>query len=110
MFDQLGVGDLVTMASEQPRLAHEEETRLVARIREGDAAAVESLVLGNLRIAVDEAIRTRGLGLPQRALVRTGVRTLVEAARTYEPAEHGAFSAYARTSVREALFKSISVS
>jgi DNA-directed RNA polymerase sigma subunit (sigma70/sigma32) len=110
MFDQLSVGDLVSMASAQPLLAAEEEACLVRRIHDGDPRAVEELVLGNLRIAIDEAIRTRGLGKPQRELVRTGVRTLVETARSYDPDRHGPFSLHARSTVRTAMIRSVDVS
>jgi RNA polymerase primary sigma factor len=110
MFDQLSVGELVSMASAQPMMAEEDEQSLIRRIQEGDAEAVEELVLGSLRIAIDEAIRTRGLGLPQRELVRHGVRTLVEAAQTYDPVSHGRFVDHARASVRQVLIRSINVS
>ena len=110
MFDQLSVGDLVSMASEQPRLASEEEAGIVQRIREGDAEALQELVLGNLRIAIDEAIRIRGLGHPQRDLVRLGVRMLVDAAQTYDPDQDGPFGDHARSCVRSRLIRSISIS
>jgi DNA-directed RNA polymerase sigma subunit (sigma70/sigma32) len=110
MFDQLSVGDLVSMASAQPLLAEEEEQGLIRRIRDGDPDAMEELVLGCLRIAIDEAIRTRGLGRPQRELVRLGVRSLVDSAQSYEPTLHGRFVDHARASVRETLIRSINVS
>jgi RNA polymerase primary sigma factor len=98
------------MASNQPVLADEDVDRLVARLAEGDTEAMEELVLGHLRIAIDEAIRSRGLGLPQRTLVRAGIHTLVDTARSYDPGEHGRFSPHARTRVRRALIRSINVS
>ena len=110
MFDQLSLGDLVSIASEQPLLAEEDEALLVRRIEKGDTRAVEALVVGNLRIALDEAIRTRGLGLPQQDLVRIGVRTLVEAARAFDPEQHGRFARHARSSVRKAMVRKVSVS
>ena len=110
MFDQMSVGDLVSMASEQPLRAEEAEADIVRRIRDGDARAVEDLVLLNLRIAIDEAIRTRGLGRAQRDLVRTGVRALVEAAEGYDPSRDGPFGQHARSSVRAAVIRSVGVS
>lgn len=110
MFDQLSVDDLVSLASEQPLLAEEDEAGLIRRMREGDPGAIEELVRGTLRIAIDEAIRTRGLGLSQRELVRMGVRTLVQAAQEYDPAEHGSFSHHARSSVRNAMIRSVGLS
>ncbi len=110
MFDQLSVGDLVSMASEQPLLAAEDEADIVERIRAGDPDALQELVQGHLRIAIDEAIRTHGLGRPQGDLLRTGVRTLVEAARGYDPGRDGPFALHARSSVRASMIRSISIS
>jgi DNA-directed RNA polymerase sigma subunit (sigma70/sigma32) len=102
-FDGLNLSDLVSMASEQPVLDNANEDALIRRAGEGDAVALEQLVLGNLRIAIDEAIRTRGLGRPQRELVREGVSILVESARSYDPILHGRFSSHVRTRVRRAI-------
>jgi len=110
MFDQMSVDDLVSMASSQPFLAEEDERILIGRMRDGDPDAMEELVRGCLRIAIDEAIRTRGLGRPQRELVRLGVRALVEAAQTYEVSPHGRFFDHARAGVRESLVRSVSLS
>lgn len=110
MFDQLSVGDLVSMASSQPVLGERDEQDLILRIQAGDAVAVQELVRMSLRIAIDEAIRTRGLGLPQRELVRLGVRALVDAAQSYDPTTHGRFADHARASVRHMMVKSIAIS
>ncbi len=107
---QMSLGDLVAVASAQPILdAHDEET-LIQRARAGDAEAREQLIMGNLRIAIDEAIRTRGLGLPQRTLVPMGVSTLLEAIRSYDPAVHGPFSSHVRARVRLAMKAGVSIS
>jgi DNA-directed RNA polymerase sigma subunit (sigma70/sigma32) len=108
--DHLSLGDLVAVASAQPVLDAEDEDSLVQRAQHGDANAREQLVMRNLRIAIDEAIRTRGLGLPQRQLVPTGVRTLLAAIRSYDPIVDGPFSSHVRARVRRAMRASISVS
>jgi DNA-directed RNA polymerase sigma subunit (sigma70/sigma32) len=105
---QLTVGDLVWMASSHPVLDEHDEEALVRQAREGALQAVEELVLGNLRIAVDEAIRIRGLGFPQRRLVRLGVAALLEAVNSYDPMMHGRFSEHVRWRVRAALRESVS--
>jgi DNA-directed RNA polymerase sigma subunit (sigma70/sigma32) len=107
---QLSLGDLVAVASAQPVLEAEDEDSLVKRAQYGDADAREQLVMRNLRIAIDEAIRTRGLGLPQRELVPTGVRTLLDAIRSYDPLVDGRFSSHVRARVRRAMRASISIS
>lgn len=106
--DQLGVGDLVRMASAQPVLDEAEEQDLARSAKRGNQEALQRLVLGNLRIAVDEAIRTRGLGLSQDKLVRTGVGALLEAVSSYDPEAHGRFSDHVRSRVRLVMRESIS--
>ena len=100
--------ELVTTASVEPLLDEFGEAQLARRVQNGDREALERLVFGNLRIAVDEAIRNRGLGSPQRDLVRNGVRVLMDAARIYDPTEHGRFSQFVRLRVRSALSENVS--
>lgn len=102
------VGELVTTASREPLLDEEHELALVRRVREGDAEALERLVMSNLRVAVDEAIRNRGLGQSQRLLVRRGIGVLIEAARMYDPDVHGPFSEFAGRRVRSTLSEDVS--
>ena len=108
-FAQLSLGDLIAVASAQPVLDEQAEDSLLERARAGDLEAREMLVMGNLRIAIDESIRIRG-GLPQRKLMPTGVRTLLEAIRTYDPVVHGPFSSHVRARVRRGIRSSDAVS
>jgi DNA-directed RNA polymerase sigma subunit (sigma70/sigma32) len=109
-FAHLSLGALIEVASAQPVLDDLDEGALVERAQQGDAEAHEMLVLSNLRVAIDEAIRTRGLGQPQRKLVPRGVSTLLEAIRTYDPAVDGLFSSYVQSRVRMAIRTGGSVS
>ena len=108
--ESLSIGSLVWMASAQPVLDERTEDELIRSAREGDREALEQLAAGNLRIVIDEAIRTRGLGLSQRSLVRLGVSALIDAARYYDPQIHGRFSSHVRSRVRSAFQESISLS
>jgi DNA-directed RNA polymerase sigma subunit (sigma70/sigma32) len=109
-FVRLSLGDLVEVASAQPLMDEKDEDALVSRAQDGDSTAREELVMRNLRVAIDEAIRTRGLGQPQRKLVPAGVRTLLDAIGSYDPMVHGSFSSHVRTRVRRAMKASISIS
>ncbi len=106
----LSLDNLVWLASAQPLLDDRTESELVARRGAGDRRATEKLVLSNVRVVLDEAIRARGLGRSQEILVRAGVRALVEAVRCYDAAEHGAFSDHLRDRVRAALRQAFEVS
>lgn len=105
---KLSVGDLVWMASAQPVLDQVHQNRLLLAARAGESDAIGELVLANLRIAVDEAIRARGLGLPQRKLVRLAAEAMLEAVQSYDPLIHDGFSDHVRVRVREVLRKSVS--
>jgi DNA-directed RNA polymerase sigma subunit (sigma70/sigma32) len=107
---QLSLGDLIQVASAQPVLDEQDESTLIARARLGDTEAREQLLMRNLRVAIDEAIRRRGCGLPQRKLVPVGVNTLLEASRTYDPTRDGPFSTYARSLVRLSMKQESAVS
>jgi DNA-directed RNA polymerase sigma subunit (sigma70/sigma32) len=106
----LSIGSLVWMASSQPVLDEATEDQLIQRAGHGDRAALEQLAMSNLRIVIDEAIRSRGLGTPQDKLVRAGVRALVDAVRYYDPQRHDRFSSHVRSRVRAALNESVGVS
>ena len=90
------------------RLDEKEEAALTRALRDGESDAIERLALGTLRIAVDEAIRTRGLGLRQGDLVRLGVSALVGAMRTYDPTGTERFSEHVRARIRRVLRESVS--
>lgn len=97
------LSEFVREASVLPDLEPEEETRLAARLAEGDPEAVAALIRWNLRMIIDEAIRNRGLGRRQSDLMKAGVEELSRSARRYSPPRHGSFARYARRAVREAM-------
>ena len=101
--DGVPVADLVARASNTRILDEREEALLVGRCVSGQDAALDALVRAHLRVAVDEAIRNRGLGARQDRLARAAARALVESAPEYDPGEHGSFSDWARRIVREAI-------
>ncbi len=105
---KLSVGDLVWMASSHPVLDEAHQDRLLRGARAGESDAIGELVLANLRIAVDEAIRARGLGLPQRKLVRLAAEAMLDAVQSYDPAIHDGFSEHVRGRIRDVLRKSVS--
>lgn len=107
---QLSLRDLIAVASAQPVLDEGAEGTLIGLARMGDTEAREQLVMGNLRVAIDEAIRTRGQGMPQRTLVPMGVRTLLDAIDTYDPIVDGSFSGYVQSRVRLTMRAGIGVS
>lgn len=99
--------DLVNRASAVPVLDASQQARLAARLEGGQSEALSELVETHLRVAVDEAIRNRGLGLAQNVLVREAARALVECAPHYDPERDGSFARYARGEIRVALHEAL---
>jgi DNA-directed RNA polymerase sigma subunit (sigma70/sigma32) len=96
------VKELVARASEQPVLDASDLERLVGSV-DSDTGARAELARAHLRLAVDEAIRNRGLGISQERLVREAATAVIEASNEYDPGRDGSFRRYARTRIRRAL-------
>jgi DNA-directed RNA polymerase specialized sigma subunit len=101
--DDAPIDELVSTASSEPIIDYLSEAKLVELLTAGHSDALDRLVRSNLRIAVDEAIRNRGLGERQEWLVRRAAHALMESAGSYDPLQHGRFSHYARRAVRRAI-------
>lgn len=91
-----------------PLLDPEAERALGRRIREGDGAALRSLVEANLRFVVSYASRFRGAELPLLDLIHEGNLGLMEAARRYDPSVANRFLSYAVFYVRESILNALS--
>jgi len=108
--ETLSLDSLIQVASAQPVLDESGEDALIQRANAGDRRVLEQLAMSNVRIVIDEAIRTRGLGVSQEKLVRAGVRALLDAVRYYDPSAQGRFSTHVRSRVRSAVREAIGVS
>lgn len=87
-------------------LTAQEERDLARRIRAGGedgAAAKQELMLHNMRLVMDMAIKFRGRGLPYDALVQEGTIGLGRAADKFDPARECRFSTVAYWWIRQAL-------
>ncbi len=100
------VEELVERASAEPILDSSDLELLAGRVGT-DARARVALALSFLRLGIDEAIRNRGLGVPQERLVRIASTAVIEAAEAFDPERDGSFEGYARTRVRRALGRAI---
>jgi len=92
-------------------LTPEEEKDLVHRIKAGDPAALNPLILGNLRFVVSIARRYQGKGLSLLELINEGNLGLYKAAKRYDPSREVKFISYAvwwiRQSIQKALFEQV---
>jgi RNA polymerase primary sigma factor len=91
-----------------PLLSREEENELARRARNGDRAAINTLVSSNLRFVVSIAKRYAGNGVPLEDLVNDGNVGLVKAAERFDPERGFKFISYAVWWIRQSILLSIS--
>ncbi len=94
--------------SSYPMVTADEEVELSARIKKGDNAALDKLVLANLRfvISVAKQYQNQGLSLPD--LINEGNIGLVKAARLFDASRGFKFISYAVWWIRQSIVQAIS--
>lgn len=86
-----------------PRLSRAEERALARRLRAGDHAAAEKLILAHLRFVVFIARLYRRHGLPLADLVQEGTIGLIQAVQRFNPERDVRLASYAMWSIRAAI-------
>ena len=90
-----------------PLIGREEEYDLAMKAKNGDAAARERLVNGNLRFVVSIAKQFQGRGLPLIDLISEGNVGLLTAIDKFEPEKGYHFISYAVWWIRQSILKAI---
>ena len=93
--------------SKYPLLTREQETLLLAKIRQGSREAMDMLVKSNLRFVVNIANLYKGQGLDVCELISEGNMGLIEAARRFDPNQKIKFISYAVWWVRQNITRAI---
>ena len=93
--------------SKYPLLTREQETLLLAKIRQGSREAMDMLVKSNLRFVVNIANLYKGQGLDVCELISEGNMGLMEAARRFDPNQKIKFIIYAVWWVRQNITRAI---
>ena len=90
-----------------PLLSEAEEKELVWRMRQGDRAARERLIVSHLRLVVSVAKEYGDTGLDLLDLIQEGNIGLIEAVDRYDPSRGVRLSTYARWWIRKAIGQAI---
>ncbi len=91
-----------------PLLSADEEKELSRRIKEGDNAAFDKLVMSNLRLVVSVAKKYIGKGLDLDDLIQNGCLGVMTAARKFDYEKGYRFSTYATWWIRQTVTRAIS--
>ncbi|MCI0748496.1 MAG: RNA polymerase sigma factor RpoD/SigA [Verrucomicrobia subdivision 3 bacterium] len=84
-------------------LTRKEETALARRVRKGDAAAREQMIVSNLRLVVKIAMDFCHCGLPLLDLISEGNIGLMKAVDRFDPDVGARFSAYASVWIKQGI-------
>ena len=90
-----------------PLIGRDEEYELAMRAKNGDSAARERLINGNLRFVVSIAKQFQGRGLPLIDLISEGNIGLITAIDKFEPEKGYHFISYAVWWIRQSILKAI---
>lgn len=89
-------------------LSPEAEKNLIARIKQGDRSATDTLIKHNLKLVIHIANKYKDLGVDIEDLIAEGNIGLCEAAKFYKDSKGVKFSSYAAWWIRAYIFGSIS--
>lgn len=90
-----------------PLLTVEEEVKLAARIKKGDAAAREHMIRANLRLVVKIARDYENLGMPLLDLINEGNIGLMKAVERFDPKKGGKFSTYGSYWIKQSIKRAL---
>lgn len=91
-----------------PLLSLDEESRLPQLIKQGDHAALERMVTGNLRFVVSVAKNYQNMGLELADLISAGNIGLLTAAEKFDPTMGFKFCSYAVWWIRQSILQALS--
>ena len=89
-------------------LSLDEESRLPQLIKQGDHAALERMVTGNLRFVVSVAKNYQDMGLELSDLISAGNIGLITAAEKFDPTMGFKFCSYAVWWIRQSILQALS--
>jgi RNA polymerase primary sigma factor len=88
-------------------LTPEEELSLAKRVKRGDEAARERMIIANLRLVVKIARNYEGLGLPLLDLINEGNIGLIKGVERFDPNKGAKLSSYASWWIKQAITRAL---
>ena len=102
-----GLNKYLQEIGEIPLLTPEQEIELAGKIKKGDAAARERMILSNLRLVVTIAHDYANLGLSLLDLISEGNIGLTKAVERFDPAKKAKLSTYAAWWIKQSIKRAL---
>ena len=106
-FRDPGIEIYLRQVAKTTPLSAKEECALAALIQKGDKAALNKLVLANLRFVISVALTYSHKGLPVEDLINIGNVGLMRAAKRFDGKKNFKFVSYAVWWIRQAILKAL---
>ena len=100
---EFNIDEFLVMIGREELLTHEEELSLIVQAQQGDAEAIEHLLVANMRFVVSLANQYKGEGLTLQKLVQVGVQGLEQAIGTYDMASEEKLIKFAVPMMRDVI-------
>ena len=105
--DENGIKIYLREIGQTPLLTPAQEIELAARIKRGEAAARQHMILANLRLVVKIAHDYARYGLPLLDLISEGNIGLMKAVDRFDPKKGGKLSTYAAWWIKQAIKRAL---
>ena len=101
------IDEFLVMIGREELLTHEEKLSLIVQAQQGDAEAIERLLVANMRFVVSLARQYVANHIPLQQLIQAGVQGMEQAIMEYKPESENLLIKFAVPVMRDVIYRYI---